>query len=483
LTFTEIVTAVTSQCNLSSTEATTRVGAAVNRHYRRITSLCGMETARFVTRSTAMTVGVSQVIFTSIEKIDRVLDISDAANIRLLPESSLHHIRTKQPGAAAPQEWCTQNVNGTSVTILTDTVPDDDYSLQADGWTTLSDLSGSDVPAFPPSFHDILTFYVLDEELLRKEKSDLADRYKAKADALLEKLQFHLADTPTQEIRQGGALAGTGIGSGGGSGGSLGDDYAVLNENETVLGFWTFGSTITLSNATPIIKTDSTDGADNKHIEINAGGDTGLDRGSRIILYGNEDSPPGVAALQAGNVASSYVALSRGDGGHSVTVDGTSGLVTLGYGQVKWPAAQNASADVNTLDDYEEGTWTPTITGSGGASGQVYSLQSGRYVKIGRHVTLWGRVTLSTLGTITTSVQVDGFPFTAHSVVNSGGAIGYFAAMTATFGSMSMLVQTSTTKATLYGLKVPATGMTALVQGDLSATSDIIFTVSYEASA
>jgi len=481
VTFDEIVDAVMTRCNLQSDEAEDRVGVAVNQHYRRITSKLGMTTTRFVTRAVAMTVGVREVTFSSIEKIDRVIDVTTATAINPLFERSLHELRTLQPGSSAPTKWATKNVLGTSVVILTDTVPDEAYALQADGWTSLSDLETTDVPAFPASFHDILTFNVISEELLRKEKTDLSDRYHLMADKLFSDLQFHLADSPTYHTRQGDTDS-SGFGSGA-SGGSATDEYARKLTNETILGFWTFGSTITLSNATPIIKTDTIDGTDTKHIEIVAGGDSGLDRGSRIILYGNEASPPGVAALQAGNVANSYVALSRGDGGHSITVDGTSGLVTLGYGQVKFPASQNASTNVNTLDDYEEGSWTPTITGSGGASGQTYSVQSGRYVKIGKHVTLWGRVTLSGLGTITTSAQIDGFPFTAHNVVNSGGSIGYFAAMTATFGSLSMLVQTATTKATLYGLKVPATGMTALVQADMSNTTDIIFTVTYEASA
>ena len=31
------------------------------------------------------------------------------------------------------------------------------------------------------------------------------------------------------------------------------------------------------------------------------------------------------------------------------------------YSSIIFPATQNASSDVNTLDDYEEGTWTPAF--------------------------------------------------------------------------------------------------------------------------
>jgi len=48
---------------------------------------------------------------------------------------------------------------------------------------------------------------------------------------------------------------------------------------------------------------------------------------------------------------------------------------------IAFPATQSASADANTLDDYEEGTWTPTIVSGGGTiSG------TGRYTKVGRIV-------------------------------------------------------------------------------------------------
>lgn len=50
-------------------------------------------------------------------------------------------------------------------------------------------------------------------------------------------------------------------------------------------------------------------------------------------------------------------------------------------GQIKFPATQVASSDVNTLDDYEEGPFTPT------GSGITFTSASGTYTKIGRAVT------------------------------------------------------------------------------------------------
>jgi hypothetical protein len=84
-------------------------------------------------------------------------------------------------------------------------------------------------------------------------------------------------------------------------------------------------------------------------------------------------------------------------------------------GQIKFPATQNASADANTLDDYEEGTWTPTD-----ASGAALSLTSvaGFYEKIGRQVT--ARCILLYPSTADGSnAKIGGLPFT---VANSSAA-------------------------------------------------------------
>ena len=56
-------------------------------------------------------------------------------------------------------------------------------------------------------------------------------------------------------------------------------------------------------------------------------------------------------------------------------------------GQIQFPATQSASSDANTLDDYEEGTWTPALGGA--ASGVSYASRTGTYTKIGNRVILF----------------------------------------------------------------------------------------------
>lgn len=95
-----------------------------------------------------------------------------------------------------------------------------------------------------------------------------------------------------------------------------------------------------------------------------------------------------------------------------------SGLLTVN-GQIKFPAAQSASADANTLDDYEEGTFTPTVSFGGAAVGLTYAAQVGKYTKIGNVVYYKLYVQLSAKGSSTGNATVGGLPFAADATANS----------------------------------------------------------------
>lgn len=90
----------------------------------------------------------------------------------------------------------------------------------------------------------------------------------------------------------------------------------------------------------------------------------------------------------------------------------TTPALDLVCGKLKFPASQSASADANTLDDYEEGTFTPAFTASG-VSGVTYATQSGYYTKVGREVYIEMRLTLTSKGSGGSGVAtVTGLPFT-----------------------------------------------------------------------
>jgi hypothetical protein len=78
-------------------------------------------------------------------------------------------------------------------------------------------------------------------------------------------------------------------------------------------------------------------------------------------------------------------------------------------GQIVFPTTQNASANANTLDDYEEGSWTPGI--NPGTSGAV-TVQSatGKYTKVGNVVTVQLGIQF-TRNTAVGHLNLTGFPF------------------------------------------------------------------------
>lgn len=87
---------------------------------------------------------------------------------------------------------------------------------------------------------------------------------------------------------------------------------------------------------------------------------------------------------------------------------------------ISFPATQSASTDPNTLDDYEEGTWTPTI--SAGTGTITTSSGIGSYTKVGRLVTATMSLTITTNGT-GASYIVASLPFTSgptYSYIGSG---------------------------------------------------------------
>ena len=90
-----------------------------------------------------------------------------------------------------------------------------------------------------------------------------------------------------------------------------------------------------------------------------------------------------------------------------------------GAGQFAFPTPANPSADPNTLDDYAEGTFSPTVASTGvAATGVTYALQQGRYTKIGRLVLLEGRLAVSSKGSNGTGqVGIVSLPFGASQVV------------------------------------------------------------------
>lgn len=71
-----------------------------------------------------------------------------------------------------------------------------------------------------------------------------------------------------------------------------------------------------------------------------------------------------------------------------------------------------SNTDANTLDDYEEGTWTPVLTPHAGTGPTTSTTNSGSYTKVGRLVTVIGYIQIDSISGVTSGIVNISLPFT-----------------------------------------------------------------------
>jgi hypothetical protein len=150
---------------------------------------------------------------------------------------------------------------------------------------------------------------------------------------------------------------------------------------------------------------------------------------------------------------------------------------TSGAG-ITFPATQSPSTNPNTLDDYEEGTWTPVFEGTTGSIGATASTVSGTYTKIGRQVTCYGEIVLTNKGSWTGVVRIAGKPFnSASTYVNVGNAT----LSNVNYTAGSNLAVYMNTGATGFYIDTCASGgaRTVVSVANVTNTSEFYFTFTY----
>jgi hypothetical protein len=136
----------------------------------------------------------------------------------------------------------------------------------------------------------------------------------------------------------------------------------------------------------------------------------------RLWTDGNSQMGIGVSSNQI-----DYITTSLYD--HVFFTNSTERMRILGTGGVTF---NGDTAQANALDDYEEGTWTPSVRGASttGTYTPVYS--NTRYTKIGRLVYIEAYLAW-TSHTGTGNLQIHGLPFTTANVtIFPAPAIGYW---------------------------------------------------------
>jgi len=216
MTFTELVQAVMDRCDLTSSDATARVGREINSYYKRVTSTLGLVTARRTTVQQNATPGVRYITFSGIEKVLSVQDRS-VTPTTFLKMVSVEEIDDAAVGTGQPTMAAVYNLAAQAVTVYLDTVPQTAFTLYAEGYDLADTLAGSQTPLFPESFHDVLIEGAVIDERLKQEKLGLAEAARETYDARLSDLRMFLQTSAYQDIHQGkrkGALSAAGSSSG-----------------------------------------------------------------------------------------------------------------------------------------------------------------------------------------------------------------------------------------------------------------------------
>jgi len=210
---------------------------------------------------------------------------------------------------------------------------------------------------------------------------------------------------------------------------------------------------------------------------------------SSIVISGDTS---GAITLAAPAVAGTNTITLPASAGTVALLQTPSFATTIGVGGatasssgagISFPATQSASSDANTLDDYEEGTWTPVIAdaASGGNTGTFNNIGA-TYTKIGRQVTLQAYLSaINTTGmTAGNAFYVRGLPFTASSTAQ-GNFYTYRVGRDASTVSSSVNLNSGNTSVifNLFTTSNATTDRYILVSNMVSGTSEVILTITY----
>ena len=183
----------------------------------------------------------------------------------------------------------------------------------------------------------------------------------------------------------------------------------------------------------------------------------------------------GIAGIPNTPSAGSVVATSIADG--VITAAKFASGQTPSFNGITFPASQSASADANTLDDYEEGTFTPSLGGN-----TTYNGRSGNYIKIGKLVFVEINIFVNAIGTGSTSL-VSGLPFTSAAQPTGARAtlsVNYFNSTANLVTFMAAYLNGSATTAQLQGIAAAGTTMSTI--GLFGNGTDMYFSGCYYAA-
>tara|TARA_B110000483_G_scaffold227955_1_gene290255 strand:+ start:172 stop:750 length:579 start_codon:yes stop_codon:yes gene_type:complete len=148
----------------------------------------------------------------------------------------------------------------------------------------------------------------------------------------------------------------------------------------------------------------------------------------------------------------------------------TDGNVVVANGHGIDFSATSGSGTSELLDDYEEGTWTPSLNGSG----YTFGTHTGTYIKIGRVCTVVGKLVVSGVGTNTSNMgSLTGYPFAALNTTNQF-QVGVAREITTTGRMYIVQVNVNTTTGGINSMDGVASG-----SNEIFTTGEYSFSLTY----
>ena len=158
----------------------------------------------------------------------------------------------------------------------------------------------------------------------------------------------------------------------------------------------------------------------------------------------------------------------------NLTYDGTTLDVT---GKVRASTGILFGTDTaasNTLHDYEEGTWTPSITFGQSSTGITHNVQNGKYVKIGSAVYVSCHCSLSSKGTAAGVADINGLPFTINQqAFGAFQPIGDRQGLSTAGVPVNLYVAAGNAYARFYKNGFTGTGNSTVTNANFTNTTDI----------
>jgi hypothetical protein len=147
---------------------------------------------------------------------------------------------------------------------------------------------------------------------------------------------------------------------------------------------------------------------------------------------------------------------------------------------ITFPAVQNPSTNPNTLDDYEEGTWTPVVKGNGTPGTYELAVADGKYTKVGNTVAISCRIKAAAVvtGGGTGIVVISALPFTYNGNLAYAGAFVNGIAFTGSYLSVQRTSSGTSGNLSLAGIDNAGTA-TYVPLANFAANDVIEFSFTY----